>query len=256
MPIIQRREEVLAKRSAPGRLNYLPRRIIWAWEKAERLDEIDPHSTGVAFLTGVIRLQADSIQLNPRMQTLSFPSETRTIGVVRIECDKKLPPTLSDSQLQKVARSIVGAVSRHQLKAIQIDFDARLSERSFYKRLLKQLRHELMPDVGISMTALASWCMDDRWLAGLPVDEVVPMYFCMGAETPLVMRRLAEGKPRPIPPIKLASGVMHEGVITRAAARDRRLRARLGGARVYFFSPSPWTHQAVARTFEQMYRWR
>jgi len=27
----------------------------------------------------------------------------------------------------------------------------------------------------LSMTALASWCESDRWLAGMPVAEAVPM---------------------------------------------------------------------------------
>jgi hypothetical protein len=32
-------------------------------------------------------------------------------------------------------------------------------------------------DLPLSMTALASWCSSDDWIASLPVDEAVPMFF-------------------------------------------------------------------------------
>ena len=35
-----------------------------------------------------------------------------------------------------------------------------------------------MPDnVPLSMTALASFCVGDRWLQDLPVDEAIPMIY-------------------------------------------------------------------------------
>ena len=64
--------------------------------------------------------------------------------------------------------------------AIQIDFDAADSERDVYRRLLARVRAVLPRTVPLSMTALASWCVGDTWLDGLPVDEAVPMLFRMG----------------------------------------------------------------------------
>ena len=43
------------------------------------------------------------------------------------------------------------------------------------------------------MTALASFCVGDRWLDGLPVDEVVPMIFRMGTDNERIRSFLAAG---------------------------------------------------------------
>ena len=49
------------------------------------------------------------------------------------------------------------------------------------------------------MTALASWCLSDRWISDLPVDEAVPMLFQMGPETPDI-KRMLRGRAAGIPP--------------------------------------------------------
>jgi len=36
--------------------------------------------------------------------------------------------------------------------------------------------------LALSITALASWCSNDDWIARLPVDEAVPMLFPHGAD--------------------------------------------------------------------------
>ena len=41
------------------------------------------------------------------------------------------------------------------------------------------------------MTALASFCVGDRWLQDLPVDEAVPMIFRMGADDQAIKRFLS-----------------------------------------------------------------
>jgi hypothetical protein len=84
---------------------------------------------------------------------------------------------------------------------VQLDHDARASERAAYLRLLVALR-AAMPrpsaklgnprDRTLTMTALASWCSDDAFLeqASRQVDGVVPMVFAMGREGPFVRTRL------------------------------------------------------------------
>ncbi len=79
------------------------------------------------------------------------------------------------------------------IKAIQIDFDATVSERDFYKNLITELKKQLPENVPLTTTALASWCADDDWLAGLPVDEAVPMIFEMGADDKAIRDFLAKG---------------------------------------------------------------
>jgi len=69
-----------------------------------------------------------------------------------------------------------------------------VSERDFYRALLQDLRAQLPDNVPLSMTALASFCIGDRWLEGLPVDEAVPMIFRMGADDKPIKNLLANGK--------------------------------------------------------------
>src|SRR4030095_8793182 len=81
-----------------------------------------------------------------------------------------------------------------RVSAIQIDFDALVSERDFYRALLQDLRAQLPNNVPLSMTALASFCIGDRWLDDLPVDEAVPMIFRMGADDRTVKNLLTSGE--------------------------------------------------------------
>ena len=46
--------------------------------------------------------------------------------------------------------------------------------------ITNDVRRALGTGVFLSITALASWCTPQSWMAGLPVDEVVPMFFRMG----------------------------------------------------------------------------
>ena len=81
---------------------------------------------------------------------------------------------------------------------VQLDFEARPSQRAFWRAVVESTRAALPPGVRLSVTALASWCHGDRWLAGAPVDEVVPMYFRLGRARPDLERRSAAGTPEPL----------------------------------------------------------
>ena len=79
-----------------------------------------------------------------------------------------------------IARAITSTAALPRVVAVQIDFDATLSQRPMYRALLHAVRRELPPGMPLSITALASWCMQDDWLDDLPIDEAVPMLFRMG----------------------------------------------------------------------------
>jgi hypothetical protein len=85
---------------------------------------------------------------------------------------------------EKLAGIIANSLTRRAADAIQVDFDARLSQRPFYSLVLTALRRQLPVHVPLSITALASWCAYDDWIGDLPVDEAVPMYFRMGPDHP------------------------------------------------------------------------
>ena len=154
-------------------MEEFPHIVLWAWENPENLMFLDPRRMGVAFLLGTITISQEQVHRQPRLQPLRVPPETKLIAVVRIESrGGPLPPSTS------VLNQIMGWNTMPGVLALQIDFDARLSERAWYAGLLQDLHQRLkMP---LSMTALTSWCEQDGWIRGLPVAEAVPMLFRMG----------------------------------------------------------------------------
>jgi hypothetical protein len=131
-----------------------------------------------------------------------------------------------------VARAVVAAV-RPGIDAVQIDFDARVSEREFYRQLLVAVRAALPNGVALSITALASWCLDDRWLDGLPIDEAVPMLFRMGADQDDIRRRLDAGADFPAEICRASVG--------RSTDEPSPLRQPM--RRTYVFHPRPWSRE-------------
>jgi hypothetical protein len=113
---------------------------------------------GVAFLAKTLRLEGDRVIAKPRLQPLQLAPNTKLIAVVRIETDH---PTLSATQLEKTADEITSLTGG---PVVQIDFDATVSERDFYRALLREVKPRVP---SLSITALASWCAGDNWLDGL-----------------------------------------------------------------------------------------
>ena len=221
----------------PATVESLPPVILWAWERPENLTFLDPKTTGVAFLAKTITLRDDKTLVKPRLQPLQLAPETKLIAVVRIEIDRAL---LSSAQLEQTAHEIS---SLSGVSVVQIDFDATASERDFYRKLLQRVREELSPSVGLSITALASWCAGDDWIAHLPVDEAVPMLFRMGVERPQFQRRLESGQPFEASICRNSAGVSTDDPVTISPVN-----------RLYIFNPQPWTRDSFSRAMEAFRR--
>jgi hypothetical protein len=157
----------------------LPRIILWAWERPEDLTFLDPQRFGVAFLAQTLTLKDGEVVYSPRHQPLKLPPGVRLIAVTRIESQKitREHVDLTDDLRKELVENIRKTLQLNSVSAVQVDFDAATSERTFYGQLLQDLRSELPDNVALSMTALASFCVGDRWLKDLPVDEAVPMVF-------------------------------------------------------------------------------
>jgi hypothetical protein len=160
-----------------------PHVMLWAWEYASDLRSINPHKVGVAYLAGKFILRSDSVIVKPRIQKLTVPDGTFMSAVMRIEPDHANGgPSFSDAQLKDLTINIVSLLSKRKVQLLQIDFDARQSERPFYLKVLTELRKQLPYDMPLSITALASWCLGDNWLDDASCDQVVPMFFSMGKD--------------------------------------------------------------------------
>jgi hypothetical protein len=102
------------------------------------------------------------------------------ISVVRLDV---VPLDLDDVRLEEVVVAIRTEALVAGVEGLQVDFDASRSQRPLYRRLITKLRRDGAIKVPITMTALASWCMGDRWIMDLPVDGAVVMLFQMGQGT-------------------------------------------------------------------------
>jgi hypothetical protein len=176
-----------------SRIQKFPPVMLWAWERNEDLRFIDSKETGVAYLAQTLNITKDKVVLIPRQQPLKVNSDTFLIAVTRIETNRPLS-AFSESQLNEVVYLITRSALRPDVRGIQIDFDVKVSEREFYTRVLKLIRKKIPEDKTISITALASFCIGDKWLTDLPVDEAVPMLFEMGPDSRQIIKHLKNGK--------------------------------------------------------------
>jgi hypothetical protein len=225
----------LTRQSPRDPMPELPRIMIWAWERPEKLDFINPREAGVAFLARTITVHGRSVTVHPRLQPLVVAPGTVMMAVVRIESEKPEPSARID-----VEHAILDATELRGVGALQLDYDAKASERDFYRGLIQDVHRVLPASMPLSITALASWCERDDWISGLPVSEAVPMLFRMGAEPYRPGDELLEGKCR--------SSV---GIST-----DEPLTELPRGRRVYIFHPRSWSREEFRAAIQEVRRWQ
>jgi hypothetical protein len=225
---------VVARFAAPSDpLPGLPRLMLWAWESPQDLRFVQPGSAGIAFLARTVWLSPHGVASRPRLQPLRFTPGTPLMAVVRLESQGRGLPAAADA-----IREVVPVAKLAGVRALQIDFDARASERAWYGDFLRDLRRELPANVPLTITALESWCDRDGWLSALPVADATPMLFRMG-----------EGERIPE---DFSSGVCRSSI----GVSTDEVPARVPrGRRVYYFHPGPWTKDAYEAAVAQAWRW-
>ena len=218
--------------------NKFPQVILWAWERSEDLQFLDPERFGVAFLAQTLELRGDEVVWLPRRQPLKVSPRTKMIAVTRIESRKITGQraSLSASQRKQLVSLVLQTLELENVAAIQIDFDAVTSERAFYRALLLDLRRDLPDNVPLSMTALASFCIGDPWIKDLPVDEAVPMIFRMGTDNNSIRNMLAGGNDFREPLCRRSYGIAVDEPVAMQFDTSRRL---------YVFNGRPWTESDV-----------
>ena len=224
---------VVVRDTRPHRDAGLPHVVLWAWERPDDLRGLPP-GVGVAFLAQTITIVGPSYLVTRRRQPLRVDQGIEMIAVTRIEA----PAGVTGVDVPAMARAIADRARLPMVTGVQIDFDARVSQRGMYRRLLYAVRAALPAGMPLSITALASWCLDDDWLDELPIDEAIPMLFRMGPDGAAL--RQAWLVRRPAPRCRGSLGVSLDEPAPRAAA-DRR---------VYVFNPGEWTPRSVSAAME------
>jgi len=196
---------------------------LWAWERPEDLRFLENSGIGVAYLSGTLQFASGKMRVLPRMQPMRVAADTRLIAVVRMEAEGQIPETL----VTGAASAIQTLTRRPRVESIQIDFDAVVSQRPFYRALVERLAESDKP----AITALASWCFDDTWIKGLPISDAIPMLFQMGPDTRVIRRMLADGRDFSVPECRNSLGI----------GTDEALPRIPSGRRIYLFHPRAWT---------------
>lgn len=217
----------------------VPRAVLWAWQRPESLSYVDPHHFALAVLAETVTLSTPP-RFEPRMQPVAGPPGATWIAVVRLQAP--LAPDLSPASRAQIVDRIVALAAQPQTRALQIDFDATLSQRDFYRTLVTELRARLPKAMPLSITALVSWCSGDDWIHDLPVDEAVPMYFRLGVNEANVRRSLMDVRALHEPLCRNSVGLSLDEPWPRF---DRDVRA-------YIFAPAPWTQTDYHRVLERL----
>jgi hypothetical protein len=231
-----------------------PRLVLWAWERPEDLRFLSQPSSpsssssssslsgsGVAYLQSTVFLYKQHVVVRRRAAGLQLPDGIWRMPVVRIESDRTYPPTLEDGQRAELLRVLKSETEQAGIGRLQIDFEASASQRAFYRQLLGELRAALGPGFFLSVTALTSWCLSDRFMADLPVDEIVPMFYRLGSEGPKLRAELSRGSDL-APECRRAHGLYTEEPMV-PPPTPRRL---------YLFSRLSWTAPLLERALERL----
>ncbi len=231
----------------------MPKKILWAWERPEDLRFIDEREYGVAFLAQTIFLENDRVMPRGRKQPLQTRPGTYLIAVTRVETNKDggKRPAFDDEMVNKTAALIRNTIELPDVRGIQVDFDAVVSERDFYRKMMKELRRLLSEPPAsaggqnandthrspftthrsLTMTALASWCTGDAWFNDFPVDEAVPMVFQMGADSEKIKTYLRNGNDWTEPLCRASYGISLD---------EAKFEGIKPGRRMYYFKNSAW----------------
>jgi hypothetical protein len=234
--------------------DHAPAVTLWAWERDEDMSFVDPSKVSVSYFAGMIYVRNSSINFRPRTQRLKLAAGTQTIPVFRIETLRNGVHGKFDASC---ADHVVEAITT-QLKTlspsnmVQIDFDALEDERSFYTTILRKLRKELPSQTKISITALSSWLLCDKWLKNGDADEVVSMLFSIGADKKNILDRIQIQKLDSGTNANLALGISANETSTNKILFGSHLQTQFD--RLYIFNSHPWTRDRFAAITKEAFQ--
>ena len=176
----------------------LPGEIWWYWDRPAAQLPTPAPGVGAAVVVTHVLLSGAGFARQLRRSALRLPDGVVTMPVIHVEVDPARPFAGNAAQIEALRDAVVDVARRGGPSAwVQLDFEARQSQRDFWRAAVRAIKAALPAGVRLSVTALASWCYGDRWLGDVPVDEVVPMYFRLSRARPDYVLRSAAGVAEP-----------------------------------------------------------
>lgn len=177
--------------------------IAWVW------DHQAPPLQASAWAVTVTQIQLDGATLTERPRAKSLPpaGARSVIPVVHVEqAARHTPGPLNDAQRQAIARRVLSVAASSTSGWVQLDFEARPSQRDSYHALLRDIRAALPASTKLSVTALAWQCRSAAWMQPLAADEVVPMFFQLGRDSDAWLAQARSGGAELHPRCRQAAG--------------------------------------------------
>lgn len=204
--------------------------IAWLWKDAS----IPAFSRAeVAVVDRHIWLAGDKVLVRPGARPRALARGTEVIPVVHVEIDPLLPPAGLRQAGPAVLDAMQSAARASTSGWVQLDLEARPSQRVEYRELVRRIRAALPRQMKLSVTALAWWCRSGAWLDGLAADEVVPMFFRMGRDN-APLRGIVARQPAALHPLCRAGSAG----FSRQEAFPGEVTARY--RRTYWFDETAW----------------
>jgi hypothetical protein len=166
--------------------------LAWLWDEAALPSW---SAAEAAVLHRHILLSGDSARTRPRMRKPALAAGTLVIPVLHVEVSTVNPPPHLEQRAPMIVQAMREAAAASTSGWVQLDMEARPSQREFYRQLVREVRAALPPQVHLSVTALGWWCRSPAWLEGLAADEIVPMFFRMGRDS-AALRAIVEQSPQ------------------------------------------------------------
>jgi len=221
----------------------LPKIMVWAWEQPQDLRFLKDDNMGVACYAGTITLKGGNIIFTSRRQLLNFNRKTAITPVIRIE-NKDASAAVYDSNVSEIAELIVEQCLSGEASGCQIDYDARNSEISFYKKIIAKTRELLPRAIPLSITALVSWCDKNSWLQDAAIDEAVPMFFSMGPDSRDILNGLTGESFLQEKKCQTSIGI--------SADEPLPPRHYLANKRIYIFHSASWNQKSLFDIINQL----
>ena len=217
----------------PSAMTRIPARVLWSWERREDLRQIDTQRYAIAWLDQTITIDLN-VHAEARRNPVLPPPGAMRIPVVRIET--RPHAVLNETNRAATVRALLASAGESGIAALQIDFDATVSQRTFYRSVLEDVRRQMPAGLPLSITALASWCSFDDWLGGLPVDEAVPMMF-----------RMEPDRRRPPPDVDAFAIREPKCAGAVGLSTSEPWPEWMRGRRVYVFADDGWNREDLAQ---------
>lgn len=135
--------------------------VAWLWDGAALPAWSQQEA---AILQRHMLLSGDNALTRPRA---GWPPASRITPVVHVEVSTVNPPIDLERRRAMILRAMQEAADASTSGWVQLDMEAKPSQRVFYRSLVRQLRSELPPHIKLSVTALAWWCRSPC-MAGRP----------------------------------------------------------------------------------------